>query len=84
MYPKTFWPDSLVPKTEEFGRIDKSGNITYETKEGEILSGNSPDDRLKLFEEFAGFGAWTGGTWDLKRACKKDAMTFLEQNLLKK
>ncbi len=84
MYPKTFWPDSLVPKTEKFGRIDTSGNITYETKEGEILSGNSPDDRLKLFEEFAGFGAWTGGTWDLKRACKKDAINFLKENLLKK
>jgi len=48
------------------------------------LSGNSPDDRLKLFEEFAGFGAWTGGTWDLKRACKKDAINFLKENLLKK
>ena len=82
MYPKTFWPDSIAPKVSRFAKIDNNGDMTYETDDGKVLSLNSPEDRLKLFEEVAKFGAWTGGTWDLRRACKKDALEFLKENLL--
>ena len=82
MYPKTFWPDSIAPKVSRFAKIDAKGDMTYETDDGRVLALNSPDDRLKLFEEVAKFGAWTGGTWDIKRTCKKDALTFLKENLL--
>ena len=81
MYPKTFWPDSIAPKVSRFAKIDNNGDMTYETDDGKVLSLNSPDDRLKLFEEVAKFGAWTGGTWALRRACKKDALEFLKKNL---
>ena len=56
--------------------------MTYQTDDGKVLALNNPEDRLKLFEEVAKFGAWTGGTWALRRACKKDALEFLKKNLL--
>ena len=82
MYPKTFWPDSIAPKVSRFAKIDTKGDMTYQTDDGKVLALNSPEDRLKLFEEVAKFGAWTGGTWDLRKACKKDALKFLKDNLL--
>ena len=81
MYPKTFWPDSIVPNTEKFARIDKEGDITYETDDGEILPGNTMEDRIVLFEKIAALGAWTGGNWDIRKAAKKDAFEFIEKFL---
>ena len=79
--PKTFWPDSIVPNTEKFARIDKEGDITYETDDGEILPGNTMEDRIVLFEKIAALGAWTGGNWDIRKAAKKDAFEFIEKFL---
>ena len=79
--PKTYWPDSIAPNTEKFARIDLKGDISFETDDGEILAGNTVEDRIKLFEKVAKLGTWTGGNWEIRRRAKKDAFDFISKIL---
>ena len=79
--PKTYWPDSIAPNTEKFARIDLKGDISFETDDGEILAGNTVEDRIKLFEKVAKLGTWTGGNWEIRRKAKKDAFDFISKIL---
>ena len=80
--PVTFWPDALAIR-EKFAQLASDGSINFTTDKGEIMSANSFEDRVKIFEtgEIV-FGAHTGGEWQLRREAMAKALDFMKKNLL--
>ena len=54
-------------------------NTSIFIDDGEILAGNTVEDRIKLFEKVAKLGTWTGGNWEIRRRAKKDAFKFISK-----
>lgn len=79
--PVKFLPDAIALSNKP-SKIDKNGNLYYESDSGERFEMNTPEGRLKLIESgSAPIGASLGRNWNARKASFKDSINFLKNNL---
>ena len=82
IHPVTFWPEALAIN-EKFAQLKNDGSITFTTDEGKVMSANSFEDRVKIFETGEiKFGAHSGGDWSIRRDAMDRALSFMKKHLL--
>ena len=79
--PVKFLPDAIALSNKP-SKIDKNGNLYYESDSGERFEMNTPEGRLKLIESgSAPIGASLGRNWNARKSSFRDSINFLKNNL---
>ena len=77
--PVKFLPDAIALSNKP-SKIDKNGNLYFESDSGDRFEMNTPEGRLKLIESgLAPIGASLGRNWNARKSSFKDSINFLKK-----